>query len=289
MMALSFINVRNIEIILYFSYIDQRSKEASYILRLCHLNAISSEGAPAVNFGFEITENTNYEYPIISQVEPKFPGDLAGLQPNDILLKINDRKTKGLEFDRVKKAIEKAKRDGRLEMLVVDAATYNYCKRTKKNLKEPDLKIKHIFPKSRSTARVLKVPLINGMHTSTLQTSSEHIEDSDDQLLRTENDSKNEQISPTVDCQVNFDVPETISSTEVKSKTTVLHKTLSAPTEFTHPEYDRHEEASRYSSRSSTSSGSHDHKSRRGSKKSSVSNAITNILHRIGPLKTNKR
>ena len=162
---------------IYFC-LDQRTKELSYNLRLCHLNALNSDGVPAANFGFELSENPSYDYPIISRVEPKSPGERAGLQTNDILLKINDRKTKGLDFDKVKKAIEKGKRDGRLELLVVDVATYDYSQHSKKQLKEPDIKLKHIFPKSRSSANILKVPLITPTTTSASQETSKQIHDS---------------------------------------------------------------------------------------------------------------
>jgi hypothetical protein len=73
---------------------------------------------------------------------------------------VNDRKTKGLDFDKIKKLIEKAKRDGRLEMLVVDKDTYNYCIRTNKKFKQSYIKIKHIFPRRTSTKHFQKLPLI---------------------------------------------------------------------------------------------------------------------------------
>ncbi|CAF4469790.1 unnamed protein product [Rotaria socialis] len=139
-------------------YQKQRNKELSYTLRLCHLLATNGDGTQAATFGFELSEDPDYEYPIILRVEPQSPADVAGLQSHDVLLKINERKTKGLGYDKVEKEIEKAKRDGRLEMLVVDQEAYDYCERMKKPLKEPEMKVKHIFPKSRSSASFHKLP-----------------------------------------------------------------------------------------------------------------------------------
>ena len=65
-----------------------------------------------------------------------------------------------MDFDKVKKLIDKAKRDGRLEMLVADKNTYDYCKRTNKKFKEPHIKVKHIFPRSRSSNNFQKLPLL---------------------------------------------------------------------------------------------------------------------------------
>ncbi len=73
---------------------------------------------------------------------------------------MNDRKTKGANFDKIKKTIDKAKRDGRLEMLVVDKDTFNYCIQTKKKFKEPYIKVKHIFPRGRSSIDYQSLPLI---------------------------------------------------------------------------------------------------------------------------------
>ena len=140
-------------------FLEQRNKELSYTLRLCHLHATNGDGTQAATFGFELSEDPDFEYPLILRVEPQSPAEGAGLQSRDILLKINDRKTKGLGYDKMKKEIEKAKRDGRLEMLVVDQETMDYCKRTKKPLKEPEMKVKHIFPKSRSSGSFHKLAL----------------------------------------------------------------------------------------------------------------------------------
>ena len=143
----------------FAAFLEQRNKELSHTLRLCHLHATNGDGTQAATFGFELSEDADYEYPIILRVESQSPAEGAGLQSRDILLKINDRKTKGLGYEKVKKEIEKAKRDGRLEMLVVDQETFDYCKRTKKPMKEPDIKVKHIFPKSRSSASFHKLPI----------------------------------------------------------------------------------------------------------------------------------
>ena len=123
------------------------------------MHPTNGDGIHAATFGFELSEEPDYEYPLILSVEPYSPAEGAGLQSRDILLKINERKTKGLGYDKVKKEIEKAKRDGRLEMLVADQETFDYCKQTKKPFKEPEMKVKHIFPKSRSSASFHKLPI----------------------------------------------------------------------------------------------------------------------------------
>ena len=132
----------------------------SYSVRICHLNATNADGAPPSTFGFEISDEPEYEYPIISRVEPKLPGERAGLQTRDILIKVNNRKTKGSDFEKVKRSIDKAKRDGRLEMLVVDKEAFDYCIRTNRKFKEPYIKVKHIFPRSRSSATFQRLPSI---------------------------------------------------------------------------------------------------------------------------------
>ncbi|CAF3486275.1 unnamed protein product [Rotaria socialis] len=157
-------------------YQRQRTKELSYTLRLCHLHATNTtDGKPTITFGFEITEDPDYEYPVISHVEIKSPGERAGLQVRDVLLKVNDRKTKGLKFEKVKKAIEKGKQDGRLEILVVDKEVFDYCKRTNKKFKQPDIKIKHIFPKSRLSTSLLKLPSITATSSLTPDDRTEQI------------------------------------------------------------------------------------------------------------------
>lgn len=156
-------------------FLGQRNKELSYTLRLCHLNATNTDGTPTTTFGFEITKDPQCEYPIISRVESKLLGERAGLQTKDILLKVNNRKTKGLNFDKVKKAIEKAKNNGRLEILVVDKEAFDYCKQTHKKFKEPDIKVKHIFPKSRPKSSILKLPSIAAASSSTTQENTDRL------------------------------------------------------------------------------------------------------------------
>jgi C-terminal processing protease CtpA/Prc len=133
-------------------------KELSYAVRLCHLNVANADGTPASSFGFEITGDPEYEHPIITQVEPKSPGEQSGLQVNDILLKVNKRKTKGGDFEKIKKLIDKAKRDGRIEMLVVDKDAFHYCIKTNRKFKEPYIKVKHIFPRTRSSIIYQSLP-----------------------------------------------------------------------------------------------------------------------------------
>ena len=163
-----FILILRISFINYI-FLGQRTKELSYSLRLCHLNASTNDGTPVSTFGFEISENPPYEYPTISRVEPKLAGDSSGLQTNDILIKVNNRKTKGLDFDKIKKLIEKAKRDGRLEMLVADKDTFDYCIKTNRKLKESYIKVKHIFPRSRSTTNFSKLPTLARASQSSIE------------------------------------------------------------------------------------------------------------------------
>ena len=158
-------------------FLEQRNKELSYTLRLCHLHPTNGDGSQAITFGFELSEDPDFEYPLILRVEPQSPAEVAGLQSRDILLKINERKTKGLGYEKVKKEIEKAKREGRLEMLVVDQETFDYCKRTKKPMKEPEMKVKHIFPKSRSSASFHKVPSLVSVSQSLSKDNPEKMSD----------------------------------------------------------------------------------------------------------------
>ena len=140
--------------------LGQQSKDSFHTLRLCHLNVRNTDGALISIFGFEITEDPEYDYPIISWVEPKLPGERSGLQAQDVLLKVNDRKTKGLNFAKVQKTIEKAKRTGRLEMLVADKKVFEFCKQARKKFKEPDIMVKHIFPQSSSSTSCPRLPSI---------------------------------------------------------------------------------------------------------------------------------
>ena len=148
-------------------------KELSYAVRHCHLNTTNIDGTPASSFGFEITRHAEYEYPIITRVDAKSPGDQSGLQVEDILLKVNDRKTKGAGFEKIQKAIEKAKNNGRLEMLVVDKETFHYCLKTNRKFKEPFIKVKHFFPRTRSTVNYESLSLIAGRASLTTQESFE--------------------------------------------------------------------------------------------------------------------
>lgn len=151
-------------------FLELRNKELSYTLRLCHLHLTNADGSPASTFGFELSEEPDYEYPLILRVESQSAAEGAGLQSGDVLLKINERKTKGLGYEKVKKEIDKAKRDGRLEMLVVDQETFDYCEKEKKPFKEPEMKVKHIFPKSRSSASFHKLPSVVMTSTSSITT-----------------------------------------------------------------------------------------------------------------------
>ncbi|UJR23589.1 hypothetical protein I4U23_026578 [Adineta vaga] len=132
-------------------YQTQRIRELAYTLRLCHLNATNLDGTPASTFGFDITKESKYEYPVISRIEARSSGERSGLQSRDLLLKVNGRKTKGVDIDKVRRIIEKAKSDNRLEVLVVDEEVYRYCTSTHRKFKEPYIKVKHIFPKNRSS------------------------------------------------------------------------------------------------------------------------------------------
>jgi len=132
-------------------FLGLRSKELSYTVRLCHLSATNPDGTPASTFGFDAVKESKYEYPMISRVEPKLPGERSGLQERDLIIKVNGRKTKGADIEKVKRTIERAKHDGRLELLVIDEEVYRYGMRTNKKFKEPYIKVKHIFPRSRSS------------------------------------------------------------------------------------------------------------------------------------------
>lgn len=135
-------------------------KELSHAARLCHLNPINLDGTSASSLGFEMTGNSEYGYPMITRVEPKSPGERGGLQPDDILLKVNNRKTKGVDFEKIQKTIEKAKRNKRLEMLVVDKETFYYCLKAKKKIQEPYIRVKHVFPPMTSSNNHSTVPLV---------------------------------------------------------------------------------------------------------------------------------
>ncbi|CAF3860628.1 unnamed protein product, partial [Didymodactylos carnosus] len=138
-------------------YSENGDDDSIQNLRLCHLH---TNGDTSATFGFGLSEINGVAYPIIQKVEPNSPAEYAGLLSNDILLEVNERKTKNLGYDKVKKLIDKAKRDGRLDLLVSDQQTYDYCKTTKKKLSPPDIIIRHVFPK------------IAASHSSSLETMS---------------------------------------------------------------------------------------------------------------------
>jgi len=102
----------------------------------------------------------------VSHVEPKSPGERCGLQADDVLLKVNDRKTKGAHFEKVKKLLDKAKIDGRVEMLVIDKEAFEYCIKTNRKFKEPYIKVKHIFPRSRPSINYQSLPSIGTKYSS---------------------------------------------------------------------------------------------------------------------------
>ena len=303
-------------------FLEQRNKELSYTLRLCHLHPTNGDGTQAATFGFELSEDADYEYPIILRVEPQSPAEGAGLQSRDILLKVNERKTKGLGYDKVKKEIDKAKRDGRLEMLVVDQETFEYCKRTKKPLKEPELKVKHIFPKSRSSASFHKLPIAAVAAAAAARESHEHFDDSLPAYSHTtvgyrlstpkETDSENEDddqnSAPTFNLSqptstynappaVNFDLSPPAS----KSANTST-RSNETPLKFFDPAQAASQSAAASASASASASSNVPQTARstpalnqtsnresRGSKSKGIPNAISNLFHKISHPKSSKR
>lgn len=297
-------------------FLEQRNKELSYTLRLCHLHATNGDGTQAGTFGFELSEDPDYEYPLILRVHPQSPAEGAGLQSRDILLKINERKTKGLGYEKVRKEIEKAKRDGRLEMLVVDQETFDYCKRTKKPLKEPEMKVKHIFPKSRSSASFHKLPIAALATNSGQRDSLEQFDDNLPLNARTsvgyrlstprETDSENEEdtkqhsLNETASSQntttrqpqsaVNFDLAPPISPLPEASSSS--HE---SPLKF----FDHKQPASQQSSAASNdtprvpltaqSTPALNQTSTKGSKSKSIPHAINSLFHKFGHSKSSKR
>jgi hypothetical protein len=308
------------------AFLEQRNKELSYTLRLCHLHPTNTDGTQAATFGFELSEDPDYEYPLILRVEPQSPAEGAGLQSRDILLKINERKTKGLGYNKVKKEIEKAKRDGHLEMLVVDQETFDYCQRTKKPLKEPEMKVKHIFPKGRSSASVHKLSVAGiAAATSSSISSKDSIEQFNDSITKPdynipsyqrpsvpyrlstskENDSENEEDnrrslsekkpSPIVSTRqsqppVNFDLNTPPASASAHSN--------ESPLKF----FDRAQTTSQQVGASSTGRQNVPNtaqstpvlnqtstKESKGSKKKALPNALNSLLQKIGHPKSSKR
>lgn len=328
----SIISSACISVLFFFptaAFLEQRNKELSYTLRLCHLHPSNGDGTQAATFGFELSEEPGYEYPLILQVYPQSPAEGAGLQSRDILLKINEHKTKGLGYDKVKKEIEKAKREGRLEMLVVDQETYEYCRRTKKPMKEPEMKVKHIFPKSRSSASFHKLPVAAAAATSSvssrdsveqLNNSTTKNDDSIPPYQRTavgypistskETDSENEEdtqrsvtkkkTSPIASTRraeppVNFDLSTPSTTTHT---TTTTAPPRESPLKFT----DRAQAASQQTGASSierqnvpTTSQSTpalnqaSNRDAKGSKRKAIPNAINSLFHKIGHPRSSKR
>ncbi len=305
-------------------FLEQRNKELSYTLRLCHLHPTNGDGTHPATFGFELSEEPDYEYPLILRVEPQSSAEGAGLQSRDILLKINERKTKGLGYDKVKKEIEKAKRDGRLEMLVVDQETFDYCKRTKKPMKEPEMKVKHIFfPKSRSSASFHKLLVTASASSISSRDSVEQLSNSitkhDDNnssyhptsvgyRLSTpkETDSENEdekkrKSSPEILSQakstrnsqpaVNFDL-----TTPTSTPTKASNHSHESPLKFFDPAQIASQQTGAGGSqntsnisRSTTSIQQKSTKESKPSKAKAIPNAINNLFHKIGHPKSSKR
>lgn len=306
-------------------FLEQRNKELSYTLRLCHLHPTNGDGTQAATFGFELSEEPDYDYPIILRVEPQSSAEGAGLQSRDILLKINDRKTKGLGYEKVKKEIEKAKRDGRLEMLVVDQETYDYCQRTKKPMKEPEMKVKHVFPKSRSSASFHKLPIatsrdsIEQLNSSTTksddnqpsysrssvgyrlstprETDSENEDDNQRNSLRKDSSSASSaRPAPTHISQrdVNFQI-ETPSDTPIHSSN---NKSQETPLKFLDPAQAKSNQKGSASSagsnvpetsRSTPALNQASAKDSKSSKAKASSNPISSLLHKFGHSKSSKR
>lgn len=300
-------------------FLEQRNKELSYTLRLCHLHPTNGDGTQAATFGFELSEDPDYEYPLILRVEPQSPAEGAGLQSRDILLKINERKTKGLGYDKVRKEIEKAKRDGRLEMLVVDQETFDYCKRSKKPLKEPEMKVKHIFPKSRSSASFHKLPIaavatgagprdsleqfddnlpLNartsvGYRLSTPKETDSENEDDDKRHILNETASSQNTTTRQAQSAVNFDLAPPISP---------LHEASSSSHESPLKVFDRTQPASQQSTATSNDAyrvpmtaqstpalNQTSAKDSKGSKSKSIPHAINSLFHKFGHSKSSKR
>lgn len=300
-------------------FLEQRNKELSYTLRLCHLHPTNADGTQAATFGFELSEEPDYDYPIILRVEPQSSAEGAGLQSRDVLLKINDRKTKGLGYDKVKKEIEKAKRDGRLEMLVADQETYDYCQRTKKPMKEPEMKVKHIFPKSRSSASFNKLPIGSGtsrdsteqLNASTTksddnpqsysrssvgyrlstprETDSENEEDKQHDSLRKDSSSAASLSRPTQtrtsQREVNFEI-DTPSATPAQASNNVQH----TPLKFIDPaQRGSGSSAGSNVPETSRSTPALNQTSTKDSKSSKTKNPISSLFHRFSHSKSSKR
>ncbi len=229
-------------------------------------------------------------------------------------------------YDKVRKEIEKAKRDGRLEMLVVDQETFDYCKRTKKPLKEPEMKVKHIFPKSRSSASFHKLPIAAAISRDSIEQLDNSITKYDDSLpthqpttvghrLSTpkETDSENEddnqqslaekKSAPIVSSQitstrqpspaVNFGLNTPTSS--LANASTHSHE---SPLKFFDPAQASSQQVGASSirgqnvpqtSRSTPALNTTPTKESKGSRAKAIPHAINSLLHKIGHPKSSKR
>ena len=295
--------------------LEQRNKELAYTLRLCHLHPTNGDGTQAATFGFELSEDADYEYPLILRVQPQSPAEGAGLQSRDILLKINERKTKGLGYDKVKKEIEKAKRDGRLEMLVIDQETFDYCKRMKRPMKEPEMKVKHIFPRSRSSASFHKLPIAAA---AVSRDSAEHFDDNLSLNARTsvgyrlstpkETDSENEEDNQQSTFNENTSLQFTATTARQPQSTVNFHLN-SSPPDASSPSheaplkfFDRTQPASQQAStasnepyrvpltaQSTPALNQTSTKDSKGSKSRSIPHAINSLFHKFGHSKSSKR
>ena len=224
-------------------------------------------------------------------------------------------------YDKVKKEIDKAKRDGRLEMLVVDQETYDYCKRAKKPLKEPEMKVKHVFPKSRSSASFHKLPALASRDSAEqLSNSITKNDDNDPSYPRTsvgyhlstprESDSENEEdrkqslaeektsVIPSQAISARHSTPAVNFDLSPPSNTRAQHSAQSheTPLKFIDPS----KTASQQSASSTTgrqslpnikpsSTSNKETKGTKRSKSKAIPNAINNLFHRIGHPKSSKR
>ena len=293
------------------------------------MHPTNGDSTHAATFGFELSEEPNYEYPLILSVEPYSPAEGAGLQSRDILLEINKRKTKGLNYDKVKKEIEKAKRDGRLEMLVADQETFDYCNRTKKPFREPEIKVKHIFPKSRSSASFHKLlaaatalaPTSSKDNTEQTNNSSAKYDDSSPSYSLTatayhqptlkepdpeseENETRisfEQKVSPVLSSEtktvrnpaVSFDLP-----TPVETLSRAPTDPNKSPTKIPNSAYTPIQQFGASStvdqdapntSQSITSLRQTSTKTSKPSKTKAIPHAINNLFHKIGHPKSSKR
>lgn len=147
---------------------------------------------------------------------------------------MNNRKTKGADFNTVKKVIDKAKRDGRLEMLVADKDTFNYCIKTDKKFKEPYIKVKHIFPQSRSAANFQSLPVLAGrpsmISEETRQQSISNTSHAKRHSAQSEKeeDTVKSSISAPLSCDVTSKVIDSVrKSTERKDTTSPIQNEVS--------------------------------------------------------------